>query len=322
MTSYSPPVTGNKKIAIIGANGMLASMLQTRILEMVEFHLFDLPDFDLTDIEQVRGTLTDLNPDVVINCAAFTQVDACETQSDIAFAVNGDGPGNLAIAVKSIGAILIHISTDFVFAGEVKEPYREDSITGPLSAYGQSKLQGEQTILNSGLTDYYIIRTSWLYGPNGPNFVETIIRLATEHEELGIVADQIGTPTYTADLADAIWKLILPITSHSSLFTAPYGFYHYSNDGECTWYDFACEIVRQLREINFPLKVQQIKPITTDEYPVPAKRPAYSVLSKEKIVAATGMIIPLWQESLARYLESRVTGDNVTGYRSPITDHT
>jgi len=293
------------KIAIIGANGMLASMLRARIPEMVELHLFDLPAFDITDIGQVREILIALAPDIVINCAAFTQVDVCETQRDTAFAVNGDGPGNLAIAVKSIGAILVHISTDFVFSGGAKKPYHEDSITGPLSVYGQSKLRGEQAILSSGLTDYYIIRTSWLYGPNGPNFVETIIRLATEHDELGIVADQTGTPTYTADLADTIWKLTLPMTCHSSPITAPYGIYHYSNSGKCTWHDFACEIIEQLREDGVSLKVQQVKPITTDEYPVPAKRPAYSVLSKEKIVAAIGMSVPPWQESLKKYFVER-----------------
>ena len=294
-----------RKIAIIGANGMLASMLRERAPESLDLHLFDLPDFDITDADQVLTTLTALNPDVVINCAAFTQVDACETQPDLAFRVNGDGPGYLAVATKKIGATLVHISTDFVFSGEAETPYVEDADTAPPSIYGQSKLQGEQAIIDSGLNTFYIIRTSWLYGPNGVNFVETIIRLATEREELGIVADQVGTPTYTRDLADAIWTLLPLVTSYSSQVTAPHGIYHYSNSGECSWYDFACEIVQQFRESQFALQVQQVKPITTEEYPVPAKRPTYSVLSKQKIVAALGLDIPSWQESLHCYLESK-----------------
>ena len=295
-----------RKIAIIGANGMLASMLRERASESLDLHLFDLPDFDMTDADRALTTLTALNPDVVINCAAFTQVDTCETQPDLAFRVNGDGPGYLAVAAKEIGATLVHISTDFVFSGDTTSPYCEEAATGPLSFYGQSKLRGEQAILDSGLTDYYIVRTSWLYGPNGPNFVETIIRLASEREELGVVSDQIGTPTYTGDLAKAIFAL-LGLTSHpySIQDYAPFGLYHYSNQGFCTWYDFACEIIQQLREINVTLKVKQIKPITTDEYPVAAKRPVYSVLSKQKIVAATGLNIPDWKESLRIYLRSR-----------------
>jgi len=294
-----------QKIAIIGANGMLASMLRARVPESVDLHLFDLPDFDMTDAEQVNETLTLLKPEMVINCAAFTQVDACETQRDIAFLVNSEGPGYLANTVRNIGAVLVHISTDFVFSGTAIEPYSEDATTGPLSVYGQSKFQGEQAIISSGLTEYYIIRTSWLYGPNGPNFVETIIRLAAEREELSIVADQWGTPTYTGDLSDAIWDLISSVPSSLLTATVPYGIYHYSNEGVCTWYDFACAIIERLREDGVPLKVQQVKPITTNEYPVPAKRPAYSVMSKEKIVAATGVTIPLWQESLKKYFVAR-----------------
>lgn len=296
-----------QKIAIIGANGMLASMLRERAPQALDLHVFDLPEFDITNAEQVSKTLTAIMPEVVINCAAFTQVDACETQSATAFQVNSTGSGHLAAVVKSVNAILVHISTDFVFPGTGTAPYIEEDMTGPLSVYGQSKLQGEQAILDSGLKNYYIIRTSWLYGPNGSNFVETIIRLASEREELGIVADQIGTPTYTGDLADAIWRMVVPIIHDSSPVAIPYGIYHYSNDGECTWYDFACEIVQLLQERGVYMKVRQIKPITTDEYPVPAKRPAYSVLSKRKIIAATGLCVPHWQESLQVYMKSRRT---------------
>ncbi len=312
MTSYSSPVTGYKKIAVIGANGMLASMLCDSVPKSVTLHRFDLPELDITDADQLNTTFAELKPDVVINCAAFTQVDACESQREMAFQVNGAGPGHLATVARNIGAVLVHVSTDFVFSGARTTPYVEDDMTEPISAYGESKLQGEQAILASGLSDYYIIRTSWLYGPGGPNFVETIIRLATEREELGIVTDQFGTPTYTGDLAAAIWRLISPITSysspvtqHQSQITAPYGIYHYSNSGVCSWYEFACAIVEQLRNDNASLKLRELKPITTAEYPLPAERPSYSVLSKEKYKQVTGDEISDWRYSLDRYFKNR-----------------
>lgn len=292
-----------KKIALIGANGMLASMLQESAPKLVALYLFDLPEFDITDRDEIYIKLSPINPDIVINCAAFTQVDACETQSEIAFQVNGEGPGYLAAVAKELGSVLVHISTDFVFSGHKKTPYVEEDIKEPLSVYGRSKLQGEQTILDSNLKEYYIVRTSWLYGPGGGNFVETIVRLAKEREELGIVADQTGTPTYTADLADVIWTLIGAKGSGTVL--ASFGIYHYSNEGVCSWYEFACEIVKQMRKANNSLKVQNISPVKTVEYPLPARRPAYSVLSKDKVVAVTGLQIPPWEESLQAYMKSR-----------------
>ena len=300
------------KIAVIGANGMLASMLCQSAPESVDLYLFDLPELDITDAEQVSKTLTTVSPSVVINCAAFTQVDACETQRETAFQVNGEGPGHLATVAGEIGAVLVHISTDFIFSGTKTTPYIEEDIAEPISVYGESKLRGEQAIIDSGLNDYYIVRTGCLYGPNGSNFVETIIRLAREREEIGIVADQTGTPTYTGDLAEMIWKLISsvtrhssPVTHHQSQITAPYGIYHYSNGGMCSWYEFACAIVEQLRKKNIPLKIRELKPITTAEYPLPAERPSYSVLSKEKYKQVTGDEVPDWRYSLDRYFKNR-----------------
>lgn len=292
-----------QKIALIGAHGMLASMLQLSAPASLELHLLDLPEFDITNKDQASRKLTAINPDIVINCAAFTQVDACENQGELAFRVNGEGVGNLALIAKKLDAVLIHISTDFVFSGNKTTPYVEEDAVAPLSVYGQSKLQGEQAILDSGLKKYYIIRTSWLYGPSGDNFVETIIRLAKERQELGIVADQTGTPTYTADLAGAIWQLVK--LGEKDATSVPFGLYHYSNEGICTWYEFACAIVEQLRAAKVPLEVQQVSPIVTSDYPVPAKRPAYSVLSKQKIIAATGFHVSHWQESLCTYLALR-----------------
>ena len=293
-----------KKIALIGSHGMLAHSLRRTSPPEVELSLFDLPEFDVTDRGQVYSQMSALNPDIVINCAAMTNVDGCESQREQAFLVNATGAGYLAEITKQLGATLVHISTDFVFSGDRAIPYVEFDKTEALSVYGQSKLAGEQAILNSGLDRYYMVRTSWLYGPGGSNFVETIIRLAAEREELGIVSDQIGTPTSASDLATAIWTLLGENREQIKL--APFGIYHYSNDGICSWYEFACEIVKQLQEAESLLMLKELKPITTAEYPLPAKRPSYSVMSKEKIISATGMQIPLWQDSLKEYMKHRV----------------
>lgn len=306
MTSYPSPVTLHQKIVLIGAKGMLAQAVLAAVPDHYDVCCFDLPDFDMTNRGLVLSTLSDLCPDVVINCAAFTNVDGCESQKEMATRVNGTAVGHLAEAALAIDATLVQISTDYVFSGNGKTPLREDEPVGPQSAYGRSKLLGEQAIITSGLEKYFILRTSWLYGPGGNNFVETILRLAKERDQIGIVADQIGSPTYTGDLADAIFNLLKLVTSHTSHVTVPYGLYHFSNDGACSWYDFAVEIVKQARKNGEDLKVKKISPIGTEDYPLPAKRPAYSVFSKQKYQLATGAEIPSWQESLKRYLGKRV----------------
>ena len=289
------------RIALIGAQGMLANAIQRLLPAGYLIQPYDLPDFDLTRRSQVLA-LQDDPPDILLNCAAFTNVDGCETQRERAMAVNGEGPGLLAELAQKIDALLVHISTDFVFDGHKGSPYVEDDPPRPLSVYGESKLAGERQILQSGLKKYFIVRTSWLYGAGGNNFVETIIRLAQERSELKIVADQRGTPTYTEDLATAIFTL-LAIPPDSSPLT-PYGIYHYSNAGECSWFDFATEIVHQLG-LTQPVKAQQLLPIPTEEYPLPAERPRYSVMSKKKIQQLTGLSIPPWQASLKRYFSQR-----------------
>lgn len=300
-----------KRLALIGANGMLARKAGERALAAgYEIVGFDLPGFDITNRSQVLVEMERVQPAVIINCAAFTNVDGCETQEESATEVNGAGPGYLASAAKTIGAVLVHISTDYVFDGCKKSPYLETDPANPLSAYGRSKLAGERAIIASGLKRYFIIRTSWLYGPGGRNFVETIIRLAREREELRIVADQIGCPTYTGDLAEAIFQL-LALTDHDRQSTphsspgAPYGIYHFSNAGRCSWHEFASAIVTQIKGQGEAPKVEKVVPIRTEEYPLPAPRPAYSVFSKEKYRAATGAAVPDWQLSLKRYLQER-----------------
>lgn len=290
------------KLALIGANGMLAQMVKKLAPAEYTILSLDLPTFDITDRDYVLSTLKSLEPGVIVNCAAYTNVDGCETNEELAFKVNGDGPGYLAEAALELNATLIHISTDYVFPGDKMEPYLETDSTGPISAYGRSKLSGEQAILSSGLKSFFILRTSWLYGPGGNNFVETILRLAREREELRIVADQQGSPTYTEDLANAIFCLL-----ESAKEKLSYGLYHFSNSGSCTWYEFADKIVSLARSNNLPVKVNSLLPIRTEEYPLPAKRPAYSVFSKTKYEEITNQTSPYWHDSLVSYFGLRQT---------------
>jgi len=274
---------------------MLAGAVKRSCPEHYHIVPLDLPDFDITDYNLVVTTLAQLRPDGIINCAAHTNVDACESERDRAEQVNTRGPANLARAAKLTNARLVHISTDFVFDGEKGLPYVEEDVVNPQSVYGRTKALGEQTILDSGLKEYFIVRTSWLYGPGGKNFVDTIIRLAKEKESIRVVSDQTGSPTYTEDLAQALWSLV-------SLHDTHYGIYHYANEGQCSWYEFAQEIIRQLRKKGDNLMVKDIIAIESKDYPQPAKRPAFSVLSKDKIKQATGITIPSWQVSLERYI--------------------
>lgn len=312
--SHSSLVIRHRPLALIGANGMLARKVRELAPAGYEINSYDLPEFDLTDRVQVLAEMERLQPAVIVNCAAFTNVDGCETQEELATRVNGDGPGYLAAAAQAVGAVLVHISTDYVFAGDKGTPYLESDPTGPLSAYGRSKLAGEIAIAASGLERYFILRTSWLYGPGGKNFVETMLRLAAERDELRVVADQVGSPTYTGDLAEAIYRLLEIVTSDIVTSDAssvtrhpspPFGIYHLADLGECSWHGFAETIVTLAKEAGEPLKATRVTPIRTDEFPLPAHRPAYSVFSKEKYLAVTGAPLPHWQESLKKYLKER-----------------
>lgn len=280
------------KFFVAGANGMLASDLIPLLEEKGEILSGDLPDFDITDKKAIDNYLRKVKPDVVINCAAYTAVDRAEEEKETAYAVNGRGAGNLAEVCGKIKARLIHISTDFVFDGEKNRPYEEKDATNPISVYGSSKLEGER-IIQEIMSDYVIIRTSWLYGQHGNNFVETVARLASEREDLGIVFDQIGSPTYAKDLSRAIINLI----------SAEPGIYNFSNEGVCSWYDFACEIIALLKEKGGSLTLKNLRPIRTEEYPTPARRPPYSVLDKSKYKKTTSKSIPHWRDGLIRYFE-------------------
>lgn len=276
---------------------MLAQKMLTAAPPFYDIIAVDLPRFDITNKAQVLTYIEKLGPEIIINCAAYTNVDACETEQALADQVNGVAVGYLAEAAKKVDAVLVHISTDYVFDGHKSTPYDEEDPANPQSAYGRSKLLGERELLSSCLDKFFIVRTSWLYGPGGNNFVETIIRLAKERSELRIVCDQIGSPTYTGDLASAVFCLLQS--------SSPFGIYHFSNEGECSWYEFSKKIVGLARARGELLKVESICPIKTEEYPLPAKRPQNSLFSKEKYMKATGKQIPLWEESLANYFTER-----------------
>lgn len=295
-------------ILLVGGKGMLAGKIVTALPHGYRLTALDLPDFDVTDQAMVCSVTETERPDIIINCAAMTNVDGCETARELAYRVNGAAVGYLAEAAGKVGATLVHISTDYVFDGEATTPYVETDPTGPQSVYGHSKLLGEQALLASGLKKYFIIRTSWLYGTGGKNFVETIVRLAKDRSELRIVADQLGTPTYTGDLVEAIFHLLEAAEASPAIAGDPYGIYHFSNMGQCSWYQFAQQIVTLATRMGEPLKVEKVLPIRTDDYPLPARRPAFSVFCKDKYLRLTGAPIPEWQESLERYFAERERG--------------
>jgi len=285
---------------------MLAQKVRLLAPAGYEVHGLGRPDFDLSDPRSVHAALEVLRPAVIVNCAACTDVDGCESHADQAFRVNGEGPGALATAARDLDATLVHVSTDYVFAGDGSVPYREEDPTVPRTVYGRSKLAGEEAIVASGLERYFIVRTSWLFGPGGGNFVETMVRLANEREELRVVADQVGSPTYTGDLARAIFNLLaLEEGPESQSGHCPYGLYHFANSGVCSWHGFAETIVVLARESGEPVETARVVPITTADFPRPAPRPAYSVLDTNKYRRATGKKIPPWQDALQRYFAER-----------------
>ena len=270
---------------ITGAYGMLGSDLR-EVLKNFELICTGSKDLDITDEEKVMEFITEKSPDLVINAAAYTAVDDCETHFDEAYAVNALGPKNLAIACKSIDVPLVHISTDYVFDGSKRTPLIETDKLGPQSAYGKTKLEGEKFIQEN--TDkYFILRTAWLYGLHGNNFVKTMLDLAETHDEITVVNDQVGSPTYSLDLAVAITNLL-----HSD----KYGIYHVTNEGECSWYDFA-KLIFELSNIDV-----KVVPVTTEEFPRPAPRPHYSVLNNKKWNSSGFVPMRTYQEALSEYL--------------------
>lgn len=284
------------RILVTGAQGQLGQELVTLLKPLGEVTGIDRDELDLTEFDKVAAFWQDWQPDIVVHGAAYTAVDRAEEQVDLAMQVNGEAPGQLARLAAASGAKLIHISTDYVFDGSKNQPYLETDRTNPLSSYGRSKLRGEELVQESGAM-FAILRTAWVYG-NGitGNFVKTMLRLGQEREELRVVYDQVGSPTWTVDLAGAIAQLIPKLNSETV------GIYHYTNAGVTSWYDFAIAIFEEAQKLGIPLKIKRVLPITTDQYPTPAKRPPYSVLSGQKLADLLGTPPPHWRQSLQKML--------------------
>ena len=283
------------RILVTGANGQLGSELRAIAAPYshYEFIFADRAILSLSDPASINHFFAGNTIDYCINCAAYTAVDKAETEKEAAFAINGDGPGYLATACKEQGAALIHISTDYVFDGTATTPYLETDPTCPIGAYGTSKLKGEEAVLNNN-PNAIVIRTSWVYSFFGNNFVKTMLRLMKERESLNVVNDQLGSPTYAADLASAIMQII---TQWNRQPLPANRIFNYSNSGIISWHDFA----RAIKEISG--SKCSVHPIPGSQYPTPAKRPAYSVLDTQKIRQAFGIRIPEWKESLKTCLQ-------------------
>lgn len=286
------------RILVTGANGQLGSEIRHVASSSYDSYIFAdvvmaegvaTTYLDITDREAVRTFVTENDINIIINCAAYTNVEKAEEESEKAMLLNATAPENLAQAMKEVEGLLIHISTDYVFGGDGDKPYTEEQPTAPTSVYGTTKLRGEEAIESSGCS-YIIIRTAWLYSTYGNNFLKTMLRLTSERERISVVDDQIGTPTYAADLAATIIAIIESGKAEHNV-----GIYHFSNEGVCSWYDFAREIARVAGNTHC-----EICPCLSSEYPSKVTRPAYSVLDKGKIRRTFNVAVPYWTESVAR----------------------
>lgn len=286
-------------VLVTGGSGQLGQSIREVAQDSEHRFIFtdltsaeDVLGLDITDHDAVCRAVEEHDVDVIVNCAGYTDVEKSESEEGIAFKVNAEAVSVLAASAESKGASIIHISTDYVFDGKSSEPYMEDAVPAPLSAYGRSKLAGERALAASG-APYIIIRTSWLYSPYGKNFVKTILAKSEELPVLKVVSDQVGTPTYAGDLAEFILTLLEPENIVKT------GIYNYTNEGVCSWYDLACEVCEMSGNLC------EVIPCKTGEYPVKAARPHYSVLDKTKAKETFGIGIPYWKDSL-RYCLSKL----------------
>lgn len=284
-------------ILITGSNGQLGSEIKERATKFSNWNFVykDLPELDITNYQNLEQLAKELSIDTIINCAAYTAVDLAETNQELANAVNMEGARNLAKVAQKFSLKLIHVSTDFVFDGKSNLPYKETTTPNPLSVYGKTKLEGEFAVMSEHPTSV-ILRTAWLYSSYGTNFLKTMQRLGKDKQELNVIYDQIGTPTFAGDLAASILAIISKLEQGSG----NKGIYHYSNEGVASWYDFAFEIMK-LSKLNC-----KVYPIETKQYPTPAPRPAFSVLNKTKVKEAFGIEIPHWKTSLKSCIEKQI----------------
>lgn len=280
-------------ILVTGADGQLGRELRRVSAGSADRYIFtDAAELDITDAEAVDRTVREERADVIVNCAAYTNVDRAEEDEATADLLNHRAVAYLSAAAARYDALLVHVSTDYVFGGEGNLPRREEDPVNPLGVYGRTKLAGERAVADSGCR-YLIFRTAWLYSPHGNNFVKTMLRLSAERDRLNVVFDQVGTPTYAGDLARAIFEIV-----EERKYEGREGVYHFSDEGVCSWYDFAAEIAGYAGHT-----ACEIRPCHSDEFPSKVRRPAYSVLDKTKIRETFGLRIPHWRESLGRCLE-------------------
>lgn len=282
-------------ILVTGANGQLGNEIQIVSKKSTNHYIFTdvcegYQNLDITNLEAVRKAVKENDVKCIINCAAWTNVDKAETAGDIVEILNAVAPENLAKAIKEVGGLLVHVSTDYVFGGDpYNTPCKEDMKGTPTGVYGLTKLHGEEKIQAVGC-DHIILRTAWLYSEFGSNFVKTMLNLTATKPQLKVVFDQTGTPTYAGDLADAIFNIV-----ENKKFEGHSGVYHFSNEGVCSWYDFTIKIAQIAGHT-----ACNIQPCHSDEFPSPVKRPAYSVLDKTKIKETFGIQIPYWEDSLKK----------------------
>jgi dTDP-4-dehydrorhamnose reductase len=318
-------------ILLTGKTGQLGSELNRLLPNLGEVVAPDRNELDLREPEEIHQVIRHVKPQLVINAAAYTAVDAAETDQANALAVNAEGPRLLALEAKKIGAVLVHFSTDYVFDGSKRAPYLETDSPNPLNAYGRTKLAGEQAIRESGAA-HLIFRTSWIYATHGRNFLRTILRLATEREELKIVDDQLGTPTCASDLAEAATSILAGIfagTKSQLTFADAKGTYHMTAAGQTTWFEFAKAILEAARRAPQdlpwlasatnarPLITRRVLPISTEEFRSPTRRPANSVLSNERLSLDFGVILPDWRTQLQRcFTPERITANTPSAFSS------
>lgn len=290
-------------ILVTGANGQLGSEMRLTAADSKDRYIFtdvvDLPGvetvkLDITDLEAVRAMVRDNDVKIIVNCAAYTNVDKAEDDQEFCALLNAKAPENLAVAMKEVDGLLVHVSTDYVFGGDpYNTPCREDQKGTPTGVYGLTKLQGEQTIIASGC-HHIIIRTAWLYSEFGKNFVKTMLMLTSTKPQLNVVFDQAGTPTYALDLAEVIYDIV-----ENRKYEGNDGVYHFSNEGVCSWFDFAKKIAEYAGNTGC-----DIRPCHSDEFPSKVKRPAYSVLDKTKIKNTFGITVPYWTDSLKKCIKN------------------
>lgn len=286
------------RILLTGAEGQVGQELQQVLPMLGEVIALNRQQADLSQPETLRSLIQALKPDWIVNAAAYTAVDRAESEIELCHTINAIAPTVMAEEAQKLGARLLHISTDYVFDGTQNTPYRETDPVNPLGSYGRSKLAGEEGI-QAHTDNFLILRTAWVYGVYGKgNFVKTMLRLGQERDSLGVVSDQMGSPTWARDIAIAIGEL-LP--------TDATGIYHFTHSGVASWYDFAIAIFEEAQSRGLPLAIQQVKPLTSDQYPTPAQRPAYSVLSGQKMAIRLGKYPIHWRQALRKMLNQLVS---------------